>query len=1561
MIETVLHSIFLQASATPDATAMVCDGRSLTYRSMAQRVERWAAGLRRRGVGPESIVGIALPQTEEFVIAVLATLRAGAAYLPLDRAWPDYRRREILRASRAALLITNTDALRGDLEVVSPAGLDAFSGLPNEMPMPVGRQLAYIIYTSGSTGSPKGVAIEHAALLNHMRWMVDRFGEVAADRVVQRTSCAFDASVWELFLSFMAGGTLVLSGGGDHRNPLAVGEALRRETPAALQCVPTFLRLALDAGVLDGTSLRLLFVGGELLPRELAERASRASGARVVNLYGPTETTIQATYFEVDQTRSGGDVEPIGRPIANVWAQPVDRRYDIASDDVVAELWIGGAGVGRGYHGQPAQSARAFVPDPLATTPGQRAYRSGDLSRRRDGLLTVVGRADRLVKWHGFRIDLGEIEVVLRKYSEIADAVVEIREVAQTQALVAYCLRGVDSRSDDDTVRRYTAERLPHYMIPGYFVWLDSFPVKPNGKLDVSALPEPATRTDVYGGGVTGERVLMEIWSDLFKRPVSVSDNFFVIGGDSIRAIQLISLAKARGLTLKLQDIFECPNIRALASRIGPTEEACEAAPTFALLTDTDAQRLDREQIEDAYPTTVLLDALYLLSETSPRYEAYVTSCELNAVWNAEAFRVALDRVVGRHAWLRTSFAYDGFSRPLQLVHKDMPARWTFDDLGGLEKDEQERYILSWIDREKRKPFEWGRAPVWRIAIHRTAADRFRLTLSEPIFDGWSVSSLIAELLEEYSAARRGTALAPRPAPQTHYRDFVVAEQEALADMGCVEFWRRFAQRNAGRNVPRLKGAPLERRGVLRIETRFSAELSASLRKVGHDAAVSLKSVLLAAHARVVGTLTGQAAVVSGVITNGRSEGREGDQVLGLHINTVPLLFDLAGPKTWLDLIRQAFALEKEALPYRRYPLAAAQKLHGRAPLFETAFNFTDFHRLAEVVRVTGIKLLEYLACDQTFFPLTAQFHIDATDRTIGLGLDYDSEELSTAQVERIAEVYRAALEQIAADPCESFKSAPNGRTEVAGAADRVAPPAERALETIWRIARTEPDAIALARGYEQISYAALVRAASALAGELRRIGVTEQRVLVSFDTQYEALVALLAVFEAGGIYVPVDPAFPAARIERLARNASAPVCLCAPECERQFRAIGIATIGVDLSALGRVSPSSAPQGGAPGSAAYQIYTSGTTGEPKGVAVSHESLVHFLSAMSRAIGLSRHDVVLGITAIGFDISLMEMLLPLTNGARLVTIDHDARRDGERLGLWLSRSEATICQATPTTWRMLLEANAELPAGMKALCGGEALPAELAARLLASGVELSNVYGPTETTIWSAIAQIRSGDAITLGAPLGATTLRLIDEFQEECLAGVAGEIGIGGAGVAQYYAGNPVLTAARFIPDGHGYGSRMYRTGDYGRQTAAGSIEFLGRRDDQVKVRGYRIELGEIEAALGACAGVRGAVVKVIGDDSPLLVGYVTLDAHAAWDEEDIKRRLRWSLPEQMVPTHIVALEAFPMTPNQKIDRSRLPVPNASIRNPRRAVELFEQVKAMNSDDVMRALQSSPD
>lgn len=1560
MMETVLESIFLQASATPDAIALVCGGRSLSYRSLVQRVERWAKCLRGRGIGPESIVGIALPQSEDLVTAVLATLRAGGAYLPLDRAWPNGRRREILRTSGAALLIADSDALHGDLNVAPPASLDAGAVPPHPMPMPVGRQLAYVIHTSGSTGAPKGVAIEHTALMNHMRWMVDRFGGVAGDRILQRTSCAFDASVWELFLALMAGGTLVLSDADDRRNPLALRDLLRREAPAAMQCVPTFLRLALDGGVLDATNLRLLFVGGEILPRELAERATRASGATVVNLYGPTETTIDATYLEADHTRKYADALPIGRPIPNVRAALVDRRYEAVSDGAVAELWIGGAGVARGYHRQPAQTALRFVPDPFAATPGQRAYRSGDLAHRHDGVLTFVGRADRQVKWHGFRVELGEIEAVLRRHPQITDAVVQLKEVAQTQAVVAYCLCRVGSQPDEESVKRHAAELLPHHMIPGQFVWLDKFPVKSNGKIDVAALPAAVASADVEAADVTGERVLTEIWTELFKRPVGVFDNFFGIGGDSIRCIQLISLANARGLTLRLQDIFECPSISALAARLRPAEHACEAAP-FALLADADARRLDPERFEDAYPTTVLLDALFLLSQTSPRYEVYVTSCEVDAVWNAQAFRAALERVVRRHPWLRTSFAYDGVSRPLQLVHKHVPARWTFEDLGELGEDELRRHILSWIDREKRNSFEWSRAPVWRIAIHRTGAARFRLTLSEPVFDGWSVSSFLAEILEEYSAACHGVALPLRSAPRGRYRDFVAAEQSALADAGCVEFWRRAAQRNVGRNVPRLKDAQLERRGVLRIATRLSAELTASLRKIARAASVPLKTVLLAAHARVVGTLTGRAAVVSGVIMNGRAEGPETDQVLGLHINTVPLLFDLGGPKTWLDLIRHVFALETEALLFRRYPLAAAQKLHGSAPLFETAFNFTEFHRLAEAVHSLGVKVLDYLAWDQTFFPLTAQFHIDVMDGTLGLGLDYDSGELSTAQVERMADVYRAALEEIAADSGGSFKTAPQKRrSDVPCAREPAVATAGRVLEAVWRVARTQPDAIALTRGDQQISYATLVRTASALASELCRIGVAEQSVLVSFDTQFEVIIALLALFEAGGIYVPVDPALPPARIERVARSASSSLCLCAPECERRFRAIDIATLGIDLSALGRASSWRVLPSVVPGSAAYRIYTSGSTGEPKGVAVSHASLEHFLGAMSAEIGLSRNDVVPGITPIGFDISLMEMLLPLTSGARLVTIDREVCRDGERLPLSLLRSEATICQATPTTWRMLLEANAALPARLRALSGGEALPSDLAGRLLASGVDLWNIYGPTETTIWSAVARVRSCHAITLGAPVGATTLRLIDAYQNDSFAGVAGEIAIGGAGVAQYYVGNPALTAARFIPDERGNGTRMYLTGDYGRQTAGGFIEFLGRFDDQVKVRGYRIQLGEVETALRSCAGIRDAAVIAVGGDRPSLVGYVTVDAHAACDEEDLRRHLRKSLPEHMIPARVLVLDALPMTPNQKIDRSRLPAQEASIGSARRVAELFEQVKAMKSDEVKRVLAGQP-
>jgi amino acid adenylation domain-containing protein len=1551
--DTVSSAIAAQAVGTPDAVAMACGARRVTYRALARRVERWASALSRRGIGPETIVAIQLPRSEALVIAILATLRAGAAYLPIDPLQPPARCRHIIAASGAvALIAVSGEACDRDVPLLSPVDLDRMEDAVMGPPLPTGGQVAYVIYTSGSTGSPKGVAVEHAALLNHMRWMLDAFGTVA-DRVVQRTSCAFDASVWEFLLPFMAGGTLVIPDD-DDQDPRALGALIARELPSAVQCVPTFLRFALDQGAFDRTTLPVLFVGGEPLPNALVQRARQAFAADVVNLYGPTETTIDATYCRCDERLARGDWQPIGRPIANVHAVPTSSRYEAVSDDVSGELWIGGAGLARGYHRDSRATARAFVPDPHGDRPGARAYRTGDLVTRQDGRLTFIGRADRLVKLHGFRIETSEIEAILRRHTQVGDAVVQVDTSRDRAVLVAWCLRARIGGGDDaDALRNHVMQYLPHYMVPAQFVWLDRFPVKPNGKVDYASLRRPDVGLRGDAPETMAEHVLAEAWQQLFRRPVGVTDNFFEIGGDSIRCLQLISLVRAHGAALTLQDIFQAPTIRALAPRMRPSAVS-DAHAAFALLPEVDRHQLDRRGLEDAYPTTALLDALYFLSRTSSQYEVYVTSCELAASWNPDAFRTALERIVARHAWLRTAFAYEGFSRPLQVVHEQVPIQWDVEDLTGMPASQQEAHLLDWFEREKRRPFDWARVPVWRIAIHRKAPDRLQLTLSEPIFDGWSVSSLLGELIADYAAACRAALPPPRPTPRARYRDFVVAEQAALRSEPCVEFWRQSVAGDVGRTVPRL-GPPGDDRGVRRIEVRLSAEASARLRERARHASVSLKSVLLAVHARVLGTITGRAKVVTGVIMNGRAETPEAEQVLGLHINTVPLLLDLTRSRTWFELIRHVFEVEKAALPYRRYPLASIQKLHGRMPLFDAAFNFTHFHGLADVLRGSGLVVTRYLAWDQTFFPLTAQFHVDLIDSTIGLGLDYDAATFDAGQIQDYAQVYRDALQLAIEAPERSCKAA------LHRAAPIVLPPSPAAdaldvAEAFRRTVQRQPDAVALVSGEIQVSYGALSRAVATVADDLRRREAVGRSVLVLCDSQYEGVVALLASLDAGAVYVPVDPAFPSARIERIAAHAGASLCLCDERHVPAVTALGLDAVPLDLGRAMRQVPRAARPRSGPAPAAYRIYTSGSTGVPKGVEVGHDALAHFVTAMRRAGRISEHDVVAGITTLAFDISLLEMLVPLTTGARLVTIARDHCRNGERLAGDLTRAEVTMCQATPTTWRMLMDTHADLMPGLNAISGGEALPADLARRLLAAGVHLTNAYGPTETTIWSMVGTIRHATAVTLGEPLGRTSIRIVDAFGDDCLSGVPGEIVIGGAGLAHGYVGSPGLTAERFIPDVSGAGGRCYRTGDSGRRGRDGSIEFLGRVDDQVKIRGHRIELQEIELVLRSCPGVRDAAVKVVGAEAAGLAGYVVLEPNAGWDDDEVRHRLRRSLPDYMIPRHFVVLAALPLTPNQKVDRARLPLPDVTASRGTRVRELYERVKAMTADDVRRAL-----
>ncbi|HEX5719284.1 MAG TPA: amino acid adenylation domain-containing protein [Thermoanaerobaculia bacterium] len=1550
-----LHELFsLQARRSAESVALVFEDQTLTYQELDRRSSQLAACLRSLGVGPETRVGLCLERSLEMVVALLGVLKAGGAYVPIDPSYPAQRQTWMMEDSAAPIVLCQQRLISrlpstGARILPLDAAADEIASWPDEglgLCLP-DESLAYVIYTSGSTGKPKGAMNTHRAVRNRILWMQEAYHLDASDRVLQKTPFSFDVSVWEFFWPLLTGARLVIARPEGHRDPTYLADLIREQEITTLHFVPPMLQAFLEEpSVPSCRSLRRVICSGEALPADLERRFFDRLEAELHNLYGPTEAAVDVTYWACQRGASHRSV-PIGRPISNIRIHLLDPHLHPSPVGIPGELNIGGIGLARGYLGRPDMTAEKFVPDPLAASAGERLYKTGDLGRLlADGSIEFLGRLDHQVKIRGFRIELGEIEAALIGHPEIREVVALARDDhGSGKRLVAYLVS--DRELSAGELRAYLQASLPDHMIPALFVHLPALPLSPNGKVNRAALPAPegfrsdsgrpfmAPRNEVEQG-------LAEIWQEVLRTSrVGIDDNFFELGGDSIRSIQVLARARGRGLPLSLPQLFRYPTIRELSAQVGKApDEELPAAEAFSLVSEDDRTRLP-EGIVDAYPLAFLQAGMLFHSELRPESSVYhdVFSYHFDIALDPQALHRALRRLLGRHPVLRTSFHLTGFSEPLQLVHADVEVPLAVADLRHLPQSVEQQAVDDWIAAEKRNPLPWTSAPLLRFQVHLRTKGASQLTLSfhHAILDGWSVAAMLAELFHLYQEEVGEREAAVTPPPALAFRQFVALERATLGSGESRRFWLEQLDDSNFLSLPRW---PLPRQAPgLRIRrVAVTSEVSDGLWRLASSASVPLKSVLLAAHLRVLALVGGQAGrwdLVTGLVANGRPEVADGDRLLGLFLNTLPLRLKMAGG-TWTDLVRATFEAERQILAHRRFPLSELQRLLSGQPLFETVFNYVHFHVRDDLQRASGLQAIGGASYEETNFPLYVNFRLRPSSTAVELDLRYDAAEVAKEHAETLADRFARTLFTMGADPlagCEavSLLSAAEKQQLLIEWNDSAAVAPDLPVHRLFEAqAARAPAALALIHEGRGTSYAELNARANRLARRLRSAGVgPEVPVAICIERSPEMLIAALAVLKAGGAYTPLDPAHPRQRLELVMDDLGGPLLLATGS--------GAEDLALHARLLLRVEE-------APGSGdasnlddmeaqfanlAYVIYTSGSTGRPKGVGISHGALANFLGSMRSRTGLSEQDVLLAVTTFSFDIAGLELFLPLVMGGRVVIADRESTMDAGLLALLLL--DATVMQATPATWRLLLENGWEGQSGLAMLCGGEALARDLADTLAARGARLINLYGPTETTIWSTLAKVETGPGpVTIGSPIDNTEIHILDALLQPVPIGVTAELWIGGDGLARGYVGQPGLTAVKFLP--HPFasrqGERLYRTGDLARRLPDGRLEHLGRLDHQLKVRGFRIEPGEIEAVLREHPSVRQALVVLrehFGDRR--LVAYVVAESRPALASE-IRDLVRTRLPEYMVPSALVLLDAFPLTPSGKVDRRALPAPD---------------------------------
>ncbi|WP_052376143.1 non-ribosomal peptide synthetase [Chondromyces apiculatus] len=1584
--DACVHQLFeRQAARLPDAVAITFGTAHLTYGELNRQANRLAHRLKEMGVGTEVLVGLCVERSIEALVGLIAVLKAGGAYVPIDPAYPPDRVAFMLEDAAVPVLLTQA-RLAASLpphgakvvlldEACAAIASPEDDGLPDLATDP--DRLAYVIYTSGSTGRPKGAQLTHRGVVNLALAQQAVFREVGpGSRVLQFASLSFDASVWEILLALTTGATLVMGSRAAMMPGPALVEFLRTEAISSAVFMASALS-ALPEGAEDMLpALHTLVVSGEACRADLAARWSR--GRRFFNVYGPTEASCVTTMAECVAAAAA---PPIGGPIPRTTCVVLDAALRMVPDGEPGELYIGGVGIARGYLRRPALTASRFIPDLFGGEPGARLYRTGDLVRRLpDGALTFLGRVDSQVKIRGFRVELEEIEAVIARHPAVRAAAVVVRSTGAYQdRLVAYIVartgEGVagasgagsvaekgrpqrptgSSHALSRTLRESLRASLPEPMIPSAFVVLDALPLTAGGKLDRAALPDVGPERPT-GGEDLGlprnevEATIAAIWAEVLGiERVGMDEDLFELGAHSLLVARVLSrLRSAFSTEIPLHSMFASRTVSSLARSVQEQRGgASRAAPVFIPRTRRDGPLPLSHGQRQIWVHAGMTEGARFYNEPF--------SIRLPGALDVPAFRRALDEMVRRHEIWRTTFTKVS-GEPVQRIGAPAPMDLTLVDLRQLPEETRWARALALATDEARAPFDLEQGPLLRATLVRLGeADQVLfMTAHHIVMDGVSLFEVLpGELRALYQAFARGE---PSPLPELpiQYADVALWQREqqaggALASK--VDYWKKQLAGLPTMELPFDRPRPVapSHRGARQC-VALSRELSLRVKTLAREQGVTVFVVLLAAFKALLFRHVRQDEIVVGTFSSNRDR-PETEGLLGFFLNTLVLRTDLRGDPTFGELVRRVRDVSLEALTHQDVPFSRLvevlqpARVPGRNPLFQAAFvleppapSSDDGWSMSQLDVDTGASK----------FDLTLE--LDEREEGIIGRVEYSTDLFDAETIARMVGHYETLLDGATRDAACRVAELP------------LLTPAEQRMLDAWSTAlpgpghdvcvhrlfeeqvERSPEAIAVmldngGSGVESITYRELNRRANQLAHRLVRLGVSrEDRVAVCMYRSVEMVVALLAVLKAGLVYVPLDPAYPTERIAFMLDQARAGILLTQARIGDILPGrLRVLCLDTDWDDIGQESGDDLEVAASPDQLAYVIYTSGSTGRPKGVAVPHEAIARLVKGTNYA-HFGPEEVFLQFAPVSFDAATFEIWAPLLNGGRLVVMPPTTPAIDELLRVIREHGVTTVFFTTGLFHVLVEERLQDMRALRQILAGGDVMSPQHISRVVNElpGCRMVHVYGPTETTTFACSYHVTSAvrDIVPIGHPIPGTRMHVLDEQMRIVPAGGRGELYIGGEGLARGYWGRPDLTAERFVPDPTGLekGGRLYRTGDKVRLTSDGKIEFHGRIDHQVKVRGFRIELGEIETVLSAHPGVRDAVVAARPDHSgeKRLVAYVVPHPDAATSgsmERSILDYLQPRLPDYMLPSAIVVLDALPLTPSHKVNRSALPAP----------------------------------
>ncbi|MGN7996791.1 non-ribosomal peptide synthase/polyketide synthase, partial [Chitinophaga sp. 22308] len=1524
-----------QAALRPEATAVVFADTTLTYAALNERSDALACYLRDKGVTTETLVPVCMHRAPDMIVVLLAILKAGGAYAPIDPAYPDDRIRYILSDLGGPLLITVSDH-RSRLASLQPAQeivcIDTLTNIPAAGDLTSvelhADNLAYVMYTSGSTGRPKGVLVEH----HNVTSLVCDPGYISftpADAILSAGSVSFDATTFEYWGMLLNGGRLVLSREHELLDVVTLKEELQSRGVNKMFFTTSWFNQLVDTDITVFSGFEVILVGGEKLSESHVEKLLTAyPSIGVGNGYGPTENTTFSLSYRIDRNNLRA-VIPIGLPLANRTAYILDGSLQPVPIGVTGELYVGGAGVARGYLNHPELTSSRFLLSPFVA--GERIYRTGDLARREaDGLITFMGRTDDQVKIRGYRIEPGEIENVLQELAGVKQALVTVRTHAGSgKQLVAYIVPAEDYNKE--YIRSALRERLPDYMVPSFIVEMEAFPLNANGKIDRGLLPSPDPGTGSQRAYTAAsspmEMLLVDIWEELLgARRIGVHDNFFELGGHSLLAMREAAVLRNRlEVELPIRSLFQYPTIAELAAYISGLSQE-NRLPAI-----TAGGRPDR------IPLSYSQERLWFIDQLSGSTQFHMQAIlELKGELDIAALEQALGAIVNRHEVLRTVMTTENGIAFQQVIPS---GNWLLDRIDGPLTSTEIHDIIH-------RPFDLSADHMLRGHLISQSEDThiLVLTLHHIAADGWSVSIIVKELVAWYNSYTTGTP-AQLPDIPVQYADYALWQRKYLTGKILEEkaaYWKQQLAGVAVLELPTDYPRPAEQstRGTI-YQFHLNRPLLDGLKSLSLHEGSTLFMTLLTAFKVLLYRYSGETDICVGTPVAGRTH-QETENLIGFFINTLALRSNLSGDPSFVSLLQQVKkttlnAWEHQEIPFEKVvdAVAVARNM-SHSPVFQVMFVLQNTPDVPEI-QLGALKLKEQPVERATSqYDLTLSVMEDATGLTASL--EYCTDLFRPDTISRMAAHLEVLLEAIVQDPQVNI-----------GALNILPPEEEKMLR--WQFNDTEadyplhqhiidtfeqqvsrtPDAVALVYESQMLTYRELDERSSALALYLCSRGV-QPETLVPFCTERspEMIIGILGILRAGAAYVPVDPDHPDERVRYILKDTAAGIAVCSSACRHRFPET------MEAVCLDGVIPQTEETAAVTlpvlrsGQLAYVIYTSGSTGRPKGVLVEHRGIVNLACSQRDVLHIRQGTPVLQFASFGFDGSCYEIFNTLLNGGILVLPKKDDLLSAESFTALIHRHQVEVAALPPSYLHIIRDMLGPLKTIISV---GEAFNKEDGLYISAKGIRMLNGYGPTENTVTVTIApQPVIDDRVVIGKPIHNVQVHILDENGRLCPVGVPGEICVSGAALARGYLNRPDLTAEKFVqsPYNARFSGRMYKTGDLGRWLADGNIEYAGRKDDQVKVRGFRIELGEIEAVLQECEWVEQAAVAVKTDEfnNKRLVAYIV--PRTTFDRDAIVTHLKARLPEYMVPGILQQLEKLPVTVNGKVDRKMLPDPDAN-------------------------------